>query len=400
MENFLEKTKVGIKERNKRLILDCIRSNPLIYRSTISTMLNLSKPTVSALVEELIDEGWVKEEDKDVQHLKVGRKPIRLIFNEQAGFVIGVDIGGSNVEVAVCDLSGHLIEQCVFNTQDYVNQSLLKKIQDTVFLILKNAEIGPEKVLGMGVGVPGIVNAETGMVIDAPSLNWINYPLKAEAEVIFGWDVHIDNDVNVSVLGEQWLGRAQNKENVVLLSIGTGIGCGILLNGKLYRGSNWGAGEAGFIITDKNKAETDYAKPFRGYGFLDSQVGGPALVTRMQENVNGVSAHPLQNKHAFTAKEIFDYAKEGDALATEVINEFISDLSVAIINIASILNPEIVLIGGGLSKSGDWFLDRLIEKVNIYTPFQTDIAIAKLGDQIGVLGAVTLFLEENESVLK
>ncbi|MUV37047.1 Glucokinase [Lentibacillus sp. JNUCC-1] len=400
MRNDVNQTMMSTKKLNKRLILNCIRSHPLIYRSTISKKLNLSKPTVSALVDELIEEGWINELDKTEDHLKVGRKPIQLSFNEKAGFVVGVDIGGSGVEIALSDLNGTIYDQRVIDTQASLQVGLLHVIHDTVHLILKDARISAGEVLGMGIGVPGIVNVEEGIVIDAPSLDWINYPLKKEAETLFDWKVLIDNDVNVSVLGEQWLGRARNKSNVILLSIGTGIGCGILLNGNLYRGCKWGAGEVGYMITDKERAFNAYTKPFKGYGFLDSQLGGPALVEKMKFKLKQHPEHPFYGHEVITAKDIFTYAKKDDALALEVIDEFISDLSAAIINITSLLNPEIILLGGGISKSGDWFISKLKAKVKEYVPFEVNIEIAELDERIGVLGAITLFLKENESVIK
>lgn len=390
-----------IKLRNKKLVLNCIKSSSPTYRSTISRKLRLSKPTVSAIVEELIAEGWVIERPENTGDFKkVGRKPIQLIFNNTARYILGVDIGGTNVMVAISDLNGKIICERAFKTLDSINTGILSKLKEIMDEIIKSTKIDKDKVLGIGIGVPGIVNVEEGLVIDAPSLKWINYPLKEQAEKFFELPVYVDNDVNISVLGEQWLGSARDKENVLLISIGTGVGCGILLKGKLFRGSAWGAGEIGYMITDRNASKKKEISPISGYGFLDNQIGGPALMRKMRQEIVNTPEHRFNNNNDWETKDIFHLAMQGDCMANKVINDFIEHLSFALVNISSLLNPEIILLGGGLSKSGHWFLDRVKETVKQFAPYETEIELTSLDDKLGVTGAVSLFLEEHESIIK
>ncbi|MFK4996904.1 ROK family protein [Bacillus sp. N9] len=133
--------------------------------------------------------------------------------------------------------------------------------------LIINSGLEVEQIFGVGVGVPGITSVDDGIVFDAPSLGWKQYPLKQKLEKKLPFPVYIDNDVNVAVLGEKWKGAAKTKENMLLITLGTGVGCGMIINGRLYRGSTFAAGEIGYLVTDKNAAEGEYESIFSGYGF-------------------------------------------------------------------------------------------------------------------------------------
>lgn len=390
-----------IKNMNKKLVLDCIREQAPLSRAEVSARLNISKPTISSVVEELMDEGWIYEGGSGDSTSQGGRKPIHLRFNEEAGYIIGVDIGGTKVSAGITNLAGKMVVQRVFDTKSSLAKGLIQKLHSVVQEMAIEANIDYEKILGMGSGVPGITDVEKGKVIEAPSLNWRNYPFKQEAERIFDLPVFVDNDVNVAVLGERWLGVAKDKNNILLIAVGTGIGCGIIMDGKLYRGSTWAAGEIGYMVTDKNAARRQYNPIYKGYGFLESHAGGASIADKMVALLRDQTGHPLHNKSsAVTAEDVFNYAMEGDQLAESIVDEALEHLGFSIINAISIFNPEMVILGGGVSKSGYWFLGRIQEMVNQFVPSRTQVSLTQLGDQVGVLGAVSLFLKEYDGVLK
>ncbi|MDY0404943.1 ROK family transcriptional regulator [Virgibacillus sp. 179-BFC.A HS] len=237
--NFSQ-TKADEIKYNKKLILHCIKQFGPISRAEICKRIQISKPTVSTFVEELIEEGWVIESSAGKTHNKSGRKPTYLHFNEQAYYALGVDIGGTKVLVAVSDLNGTILGEERFDTAPFLERNFLKKLQTTVAHLLKKTGLKPSQIIGMGIGIPGITDSHSGVVIEAPSLGWQQYPLREKAAAYFDFPIHIDNDVNVSALGEQWLGAAKKKENVILIAIGTGVGSGLIIDGKLFRGANWG----------------------------------------------------------------------------------------------------------------------------------------------------------------
>ncbi|RDU37232.1 ROK family transcriptional regulator [Neobacillus piezotolerans] len=392
-----------VKQKNKRNVLGCIREHSPISRAEIAVKARISKPTVSLLVDELLKEKLVFEKGIGESSSQGGRRPIQLYFNEKAFFIVGTDIGGTKVKTIISDLGGNIIASSSFKTGQYLNSGLLRQISKEIDCLIERNGIDPGKVLGMGAGIPGITETEMGIVTEAPSLNWIRYPFIAEAKQIFPFPVYVDNDVNVAALGEQWLGNAKNKRNVLFIAVGTGIGSGIIIHNKLYRGASYAAGELGYMVTDKNDMNGDFTPVFHRYGYLESVAGGKAIGARLTKAVLGHPGHPLyeEAKEAELPGEMaFKLAKSGDKTALAVLDEAVGHLAYGIINAASLLNPEVIILGGGVFKSADMLLPKLKEIVNQYLPSPPELKISQLGENAGALGAVSLFLREHESIFK
>jgi glucokinase len=395
-------TPLYMKYLNKKEVLRCIREFGPISRAEVSCKLNISKPTVSALVEELLEDKWIIEEGTGHSTSQGGRKPVQLHFNNEVYYVFGIDIGGTKTAIALCDLVGNIKDYQIFFTSEYLKQGLLHKINEIITEMLNKLNITKKKILGAGIGVPGITNVQEGLVIHAPSLNWKHYKLKEEAEELFGFPVFVDNDVNVCVLAEQWLGAAKNKRNIIFVAIGTGIGSGMILDGKLYRGSQWAAGEIGYMITDKGYAK-HYLPVFDGYGFLESVAGGSSIGKRYTDLIAEEPNHPLHHKAKQTgisAEEVFIYAEKGDKWALYVVEEAVENLAFGLINAACLINPEMIILGGGVAKSANYILPRIEKLGNQFLPSKVDFHVSALGEKAGVLGAVTMFLKEHESLVK
>ncbi|MGE6257122.1 ROK family transcriptional regulator [Heyndrickxia sporothermodurans] len=399
----LKGTPMQMKSINKKRVLQCIREYAPISRAEISSKVNISKPTVSILVDELIQDKWVFEKGIGVASSQGGRRPIQLFFNEKAAFVVGVDIGGTKVKMIISDLSGNIIAETSFPTQEYLEKNLLKKISFELDRLIEKNNLEHDAILGMGVGIPGITNTLTGFVVEAPSLNWSNYSFIEEAEKYFSFPIYADNDVNVAALGEQWLGKAKSKKTVLFIAIGTGIGSGIIINNQLYRGSSSAAGEIGYMVTDKNEVKNNFQPVFHRYGYLESVAGGKSIGDKLSSIIKKEKDHPLYSKmqsSELSAKDVFHYAKLGDSIAEQVIEEATEHLGYGIVNAASLLNPEVIILGGGVSKSAEQILPDLRKIVNQYLPSSVEIYTSQLGDNAGVLGAVSLFLREYESIIQ
>ncbi|WP_198520798.1 ROK family transcriptional regulator [Alteribacter populi] len=389
-----------LKYLNKKKILQYLRDNNEISRADIASALSISKPTVSAIVDELITDHWVEEKESLVASSAGGRKPIHLYFNPNAQYIAGVDIGGTYVEIGLMNMNGTIVTLDRFETQAALKGGIVLKICEYVRKLLRDTKISQTEVMAIGIGAPGITDTQQGFVLDAPSLGWLNYPLKEEVETELGLPVYVDNDVNVGVLGEQWKGKAQNADHVILITLGTGVGCGIIVNGMLYRGSSFAAGEIGYMVTDKNEASEEYDDIFKGYGFLDSHVGGPSIVKRMEKKLAETKTpDPLINSGELSAKVIFDLAKQDHPLASEVIRETVDHIAYSLVNVICIFNPQCVILGGGISKSGNWFLPRVKKVLTEHLPLQTEISLTEL-ESISVIGAGALCLKEHESLLK
>lgn len=377
---------------NKKKVLHYVMKNNGQSRTDIAKALTISKPTISKLVEELIEEGWMSEIESSTSSSSGGRKPYHLYFNSHAYSIIGVDIGGTTVEVAIVNLEGEIITHTSFDTQKALQNNLVQTLVDCILELINNNSLKKEEIIGVGIGVPGITNINNGVVIDAPSLGWRDFPLKENLVRHLSFPVYIDNDVNVAALGEQWKGAGKYKDNILQVTLGTGIGCGLIINGELYRGSSFAAGEIGYLITDKNAAEESYDPIFTGYGFLDSHVGGASIANRML-------TYQQDGSDEWTAERVFKMALNGDKTALDVVNDAFSHLAFALINIITIVNPECVVLGGGISKSIHSFLPSIIKTIEKHLPIKTDITITKL-EHVSLIGAAFLIMKEHETILQ
>ncbi|TCP31318.1 glucokinase [Scopulibacillus darangshiensis] len=377
-----------IKKINRKIVLDCIRENGPVSRSQISNLASISKPTVSCLVDGLLKEGWILEGEAGGSSIHGGRKPIYLRINETAAYIIGVDIGGTKVASGITDLSGKVLTWRWFKTSEPQNGQILNRLQHDVSSMIAELKIPEDKIMGMGIGNPGITDVEKGIVKEAPTLGWVNYPVKAAAEAIFDFPVFVDNDVNAGVLGEQWIGAGRGKRNIIYLAIGTGIGSGIILNGELYRGTNCGAGEIGYMVTDKKDAE-HFNPIFKGFGYLESVAGGSFI---------GKKAGSIFSKD-LTGKDVFQLAGKGERAARRIVDQATEHLAFAIVNVAALFDPELVILGGGVAQSlGEW-IERIRETVKKYAPNHPEINMTSFGEEAGIIGAVSLFLKEHDSII-
>ena len=384
-----------MKSINKKKILHYIQDNPGHSRSEVAKTLSISKPTVSKLVDELISEGWFREKESSSSNASGGRRAFQIYFNHNAKYIVGVDIGGTSVEIAVMNLNGDIKEKVVFSTQDHLTKDFVQFIADKITILIQENDLDTSQIIGAGIGVPGITDVEKGIVFDAPSLGWKQFNFLERMDKLLPFPVYIDNDVNVAALGEQWKGAGKDKNNILQITLGTGIGCGMIINGQLYRGSSFAAGEIGYMVTDKHAAEEAYDSIFSGYGFLDSHVGGPSITKRMLKHLGRSDEESAD----WPAKRIFELAIAGDKNALTIVDDAFSHLAFALVNVISIVNPECVIIGGGISRSLHHFLPEIMSTIDKHLPIETVVSISKL-DNVATLGAAYLVLKEHDSILQ
>ena len=384
-----------MKSINKKKVLHYIQNNPGRSRSEVAKNLSISKPTVSKLVDELISEGWFREKESSSSNASGGRRAFQIYFNHNAKYIVGVDIGGTSVEIAVMNLNGDIKEKVVFSTQEHLSKNFVQFIADKITLLIQENDLDASQIIGTGIGVPGITDVEKGVVFDAPSLGWKQFNLLDKIDKLLPFPVYIDNDVNVAALGEQWKGAGKDKNSILQITLGTGIGCGMIINGQLYRGSSFAAGEIGYMVTDKHAAEEAYDSIFSGYGFLDSHVGGPSITKRMLKHLGRSDEESAD----WPAKRIFELAIEGDKNALTIVEDALSHLAFALVNVISIVNPECVIIGGGISRSLHHFLPEIILTIDKHLPIETVVSISKL-ENVSTLGAAYLVLKEHDSILQ
>ena len=312
-------------------------------------------------------------------------------------YAFGVDVGGTLCKLGLFETDGTLLERWEIPTD--TRDGGTRILPDIAATIQERRKKLPENsVLGVGVGVPSPMT-QNGVAIKSVNLGWENYPVAVELSRLTSLPVYAANDVNVASLGELWKGSAVGYSNAIVLTLGTGIGGGLIVNGHLVNGETGSAGEIGHIIV--NPQETERCACGRK-GCLEQYASATGLVRMAERRLSGTSAHSiLREKNPFTAKDIFDAAKAGDAIAVELVESFGQILGSALSDMACVLNPEIIVIGGGVSRAGSIVTDivqRFFYEKTLFTCKNTKIVLATLGNDAGIYGGVRLLLERIEEL--
>ncbi|HEM4694184.1 TPA: ROK family glucokinase [Streptococcus suis] len=315
--------------------------------------------------------------------------------------IIGIDLGGTSVKLAILTTEGEIQEKWSIKTNILDDGShIVPDIIDSIQHRFETHGLTKDDFLGVGMGSPGVVDSEAGTVIGAYNLNWKTLQLvKEQFESALGLPFFIDNDANVAALGEQWVGAGNNNPNVVFMTLGTGVGGGVIAAGNLIRGIKGAGGELGHITVDFDEP---FACTCGKKGCLETVASATGIVNLSRRYADQYAGDAklkqmIDDGQDVTAKDVFDLAKEGDDLALIVYRHFSEYLGVACANIAAVLNPAYIVLGGGVSAAGEFLLDG-VRKVFAENSFpqikeSTQIVLATRGNDAGVLGAASLVLK-------
>lgn len=315
--------------------------------------------------------------------------------------IIGIDLGGTSVKLAILTTAGEIQEKWSIKTNILDEGShIVPDIIESIKHRFETHGLTKDDFLGIGMGSPGVVDSTAGTVIGAYNLNWKTLQLvKEQFETELGLPFFIDNDANVAALGEQWVGAGENNPDVVFMTLGTGVGGGVIASGNLIRGVKGAGGELGHITVD---FDAPFACTCGKMGCLETVASATGIVNltrRYAEEYAGDAKlkQMIDDGQDVTAKDVFDLAKEGDDLALIVYRHFSDYLGVACANIAAVLNPAYIVLGGGVSAAGDFLLEG-VRKVFAENSFpqikeSTQLVLATLGNDAGVLGAASLVLK-------
>jgi glucokinase len=320
-------------------------------------------------------------------------------------FIIGVDLGGTNIVVGAMPEDGSR-EIAVRSEPTHAQRGAEGVVDRIVALITRTISdvIASEKAqatdfLGIGVGAPGPLDREKGIVVIAPNLGWHDVPLRDAIFERIRLPVTLDNDANCATVGEWWRGAAKGARNVIGVTIGTGIGGGVILDGKLYHGSSDVAGEIGHTTIDSTGR---YCR-CGNYGCLEAYASGPAIAQRAREALERDEASALRKMvngdlEAITAATVYEGANQGDALALEIVRDTARFLGTGIANLLNILNPDVVVITGGVTKAGERLFEPLRAEVK-RRAFRPAVAACRivpgtLEGSAGMVGAVATFKQQ------
>lgn len=310
-------------------------------------------------------------------------------------YVFGVDVGGTTIKMGLFGTDGELKEKWEIPTDTSdAGANILRNISDAVHAKISEKGIDVQKVAGIGVGIPGPVDSH-GVVNRCVNLGWGVVALEEELEKLSGFPVKAGNDANVAAMGEAFIGAGRGADSIVMITLGTGVGTGIIVDGRILAGHNGAAGECGHIHVMDNEPE---ACGCGNHGCLEQYASATGIVrmaNRMLADSDEVST--LRDLDEITAKDVFDAAKDGDAFAAKVVSEVCEILGKAIAKICNVVNPELVVIGGGVSHAGQILLNEIDEafRTEVFPGSRdTEIALATLGNDAGIFGGAGMVLGE------
>ena len=307
----------------------------------------------------------------------------------------GVDVGGTTVKMGFFETTGALIDKWEIKTNTEGNGAqILSDIAKSIDNKLAQEGISKNDVQGIGIGVPGPVRSD-GVVNGCVNLGWGIVDVATDLGALTGLPVKVGNDANVAALGEMWQGGAKGSRDVIMVTLGTGVGGGIIVDGKIVAGATGAGGEIGHITVNKEEIEPCNCGQ---YGCLEQYTSATGIVRMAKRKLAKSSDETvLRNCQALTAKDIFDAAKAGDAVALSLVDEVGDILGSALSNMACVVNPEIIVIGGGVSKAGEILIDT-IQKHFVETSFHacknTQFALATLGNDAGIFGCMQMVVGE------
>jgi glucokinase-like ROK family protein len=382
---------INIKKINKCVILDMIRFTPGgISRAELARQMDLTRAAVSGIIGDMINLGLVHNTGDGPT--TGGRKPILLEINPRYGYVVGIDMGVTHLGMVVADFSAHVLEEIEFpfSVEDGP-RICIPKIDAQLQVLLKRINISMSQVLAIGIGVPGPVVAEVGAVFAPPIMpGWDGFPIRAHFEGLWGIQISLGNDAEFGALGEWASGAGRGERNLVYIKVGSGVGAGLLLDGNIYRGTTGCAGEIGHItIMDSGPMCTCGNR-----GCLETVAGGKAIARRAREAVHAGKRTQLSilDPEKINAKDVAMAASLGDLIAQQIVIEAGAYLGIAVASVVNLVNPSMVVVGGGVAQIGDLLLEpirKIVRERSLPSATQAvRINAAVLGRRSSSVGAV------------
>ncbi len=380
-------------------ILKALRKRGRISRTEISNMMGWSKAKTSQEIRSLVEKGYLEEVGEGVS--QGGRKPRLFRLNNGMGYVVGIDIGATSLELALAEVGGQILQRRAEAADvRQAPEKVLGRCTELIQEMLGAQEVSSELIFGIGVGVPGPVDFARGVLVAPPLMpDWENFHIRDFFKESFPASfVVVDNDVNIMALGEQRAGDGVGVDHFIFVKIGTGIGAGIVSNGKIHRGSDGCAGDIGHICVDKQGPVCRCGNT----GCLEAMAAGPAIVEKaLQAARNGSSPLLSQmleaNGGTLRPEDVNAACREGDEAALEIIlssGQMVGDVLASLVNF---FNPSHVFIGGGISNFGNRLLVAIRRAVlQRSLPLATthlSINFSRASSDAGIIGAVALALE-------
>lgn len=370
---------------NERTLLEYLRKHKPTSRAQLARATGLSKPTVSQALASLEDAGLVRAVGQSISS-KGGRIAILYEPNPDAGYVIGVDVGRGWVRAAVANLAGHIIARNDKPNDAQSASALVALISQLARNVVMEAGLSWSQVVHAVIGTAGVFDEQSKRVLFSSNLpEWGRHGLVAELQAAFGLSLSVENDANLAALSERSFGWGANASTFVYITIGTGVGMGIVLNGALYRGARGAAGEIGFLPFGLDESLEGTESISESYLGMFEEATSASGIVRLAQKL-GLPA-------SLSPRQIFDAAQQGDEIALAVVEQEGYRLAQAIAVITAVLDPELIVLGGGIGQRGELLLPPLERRLQQITPLRPRIVVSKLGDDSVLLGSIATALE-------
>lgn len=388
MTKYLRGNRDLIKALNITTVLNVVKNLGPISRVEIAQKTHLSPATITNITAELIENNLIFE--KEEGNSSGGRKPILLILNPTGAYVIGLKLAADHVTGALTNMEANVIIKQTILLEGRSLDNVLSCIVDIVTDLLKEGKVQKNKLLGVGLGMAGIINSENGQLKYTSIFDWHDVNIVELLTKRLKVPIYVDNDVNTLALTENWFGAGRGMDNFLLVTVGRGVGMGIVINGQIYRGSFGGAGEFGHTVIEINGPLCDCGK----HGCLESIASDPAIMKRAAEEI-------LQGKLQKNIKDINDLislGNNGNAVVQKIFAKAGEALGVGIANLVNIFNPQLVIISGEGVRAGELLMNpmKIAIKKNVFNGLfeLTEIVIDPLDDDAWARGSASLVLQK------
>jgi glucokinase-like ROK family protein len=388
----------SVRKVNTSLVLNALRLHAPISRAELANITRLNRSTISNIVNVLIEDGLVLE--TDTMESKIGRPGIALALRPEGGAVIGVEIGVGFISVILTDFVANILwREWVEFSPARPQIEIVSEAEKLIDQAISFAEEKYLRVLGIGIGVPGLVNAQKGELLFAPNLGWRDVPFRLMWNQRFHLPLYVENEANLGALGEYYFGVSRDVDNFIYLSSGVGLGGGIIIDGKLFKGGRGFAGEIGHIQRDPQGELCGCGRR----GCWETQVGPRAVLQRVKRAIEADTDNTLtkyidDDQNKLTFDRVVDCAVQGNQLCRSALEEVGKYLGTGIADLANIFNPELVVIGGAFSYGREILLPVLESTLSAETlpAVKKDLRVmfSEHGADACVFGAVAVVLDD------
>ena len=388
---FQHFAKNNVKNINKHLVLSLIQfTSGGISRAELARQLGLSRSAVTTIVNDLMASGTIQESAKKTG--TSGRPRTLLEITPSIGYVAGVDMGAKHLRIAIANFGAQVLneKEIIFDISEKP-KLCIENVDKLLKEMLEESGLDFTQLEAIGFGVPGPISTDAGMVIAPPIMpGWDHFPIRKTLEDLWQLPVSVNNDAELGALGEWAYGAGRDANDLAYIKVGTGIGAGLLIDGRIYRGSTGSAGEIGHLTIDVDGPLCTCGNR----GCLEALSGGRAIADQAKNKIKEKKSTQLAkiSSKSITAKDVAFVAQRGDLLAQKIMQEAGENLGIAISGLINILNPDMVIVGGGVAQTGDLLLEPIRETVKkrsvLAAATQVRITTALLGRRSTSMGAI------------